>query len=117
MHASDVSTTDDVYGAALNVFGVDLTYTFFPRCKGFIVLGKALPTMFYRKKAYFTNLGNKLQQDKIAHVAGPTFDRTLFAKRPVENLFKRTRRRPKSSLAALRIKKNESIDLDHTKKS
>ena len=69
--------------------------------------------MFYRKKAYFTNLGNKLQQDKIAHVAGPAFDRTLFAKRPVENLFKRTRRRPKSSLAALRIKKNESIDLTH----
>ena len=73
--------------------------------------------MFYRKKAYFTNLGNKLQQDKIAHVAGPTFDRTLFAKRPVENLFKRTRRRPKSSLAALRIKKNESIDLTHAKKN
>eukprot|EP00944_MAST-04C_sp_MAST-4C-sp1_P000263 g263.t1 len=69
--------------------------------------------MFYRKKAYFTNLGNKLQQDKIARVAGPAFDRTLFAKRPVENLFKRTRRRPKSSLAALRIKKNESIDLTH----
>ena len=64
--------------------------------------------MHQLKNRNFTVNAIKRQQEKIVQLGGYAFDKNNFVDRPVENLFKRTIRRPSTS-AFLKFRAREKL--------